>query len=101
MADKMYTRGLTSHVNAIDGSNHQVMNLANLHGFEGDTVRNINDLIDHTNNLHRRMHAVEELIRFAEWVKELYPHLVKDYATSESVASRITDQRGIVVGARL
>ena len=91
MADKMYTRGLTSHVNAIDGSNHQVMNLANLHGFEGDTVRNINDLMEHTNHLHRRINAITESMEFLNWIQAVHPHLVNDYKTSERVAARLTE----------
>lgn len=91
MADKMYTRGLTSHVNAIDGSSHQVMNLANLHGFEGDTVRNINSLMDHVNLLHRKLNDVSESLEFASWIQTVHPHLVNDYKTSERVAARLTD----------
>lgn len=91
MANIMYTRGLTTTINLPDGTLKEVVMTSNLRTLESETVTNINDLIDHTNNLHRRMNAVEELIKFAGWVKELYPHLVKDYATSESVAARLTD----------
>lgn len=91
MANKMYTRGLTSSVMTGDGTNHQLVNLANLVTFENETVNNINDLVDHVNHLHDRMNSVEKLIKFADWVKELYPELVRAYATSERVAQRLTD----------
>ena len=91
MADKMYTRGLTSHVNAVDGSSHQVMNFANLHGFEGDTVRNINSLMDHVNHLHRKLNDVSESLEFASWIQTVHPHLIGEYKISERVAQRLTD----------
>lgn len=91
MANKMYPRGMASHLNASDGSVHQIVNFSNLNTFENETVKNINDLMDHVNHLHHRMSSVEELIKFADWVKELYPELVRAYATSERVAKRLTD----------
>lgn len=91
MASRMYRRGLVTPCIAADGTNHQIVNAQNLSAFENETTNNINDLIESNNHLHNRLNAVEDLIKFAEWVKELYPHLIKDYATSEQVAKRLED----------
>ena len=91
MANKMYTRGLTSSVMTGDGTNHQLVNLANLVSFENEAINNINDLVDHVNYLHKKLNAVHAVTRFADWVTEVHPSLVEDYKISERVIRRITD----------
>ena len=101
MANKMYTRGLTSSVMTGDGTNHQLVNLANLVSFESEAVTNINQLVDHVNLLHRRLNDISESLEFAAWIQTIHPHLIEEYKISERVAARLTDEPGIQVGARL
>lgn len=91
MANKMYTRGLTSSVMTGDGTNHPLVNLANLVSFENETINNINDLVDHVNHIHRKLNDISESLEFANWVQRIYPTLLDDYRTSERVAARLTD----------
>lgn len=91
MVNKMYTRGLTSSVMTGDGTNHQLVNLANLVSFESETVTNVNSLIDHINHLHRKLNDVSESLEFAAWIQTIHPHLIEEYKISERVAARLTD----------
>lgn len=91
MANKMYTRGLTSSVMTGDGTNHHLVNLSNLVSFEVEAINNINQLVDHVNHLHRKLNDVSESLEFAAWIQAVHPHLIEEYKISERVAARLTD----------